>query len=272
MRSLLLSLLCAGSALAAPQRVVSLGGDLTEIAFALGRGGAIVAVDLTSVYPAEAQKLPRVGYVRALSAEGILAMKPDLILASGDAGPPEVLRQLERAGVPVVTLPKDHTLAGITAKIRAVAGALDAKSAGEKLAGAFDADCRTVEAASHAGRPLAAVFVMARGDGALSAAGSGTAADAMLAAAGLRNVFAGTEGYKPVSAEMLLDLAPAVLVTGTRTVQASGGLDRLKQNPALSLTPAVKADRVLVFDDMYLLGLGPRAARAARELAIAARR
>ena len=256
---------------AAPTRVVSLGGDVTEIAFALGKGDSIAAVDVTSLYPAAVHKLPKVGYVRALSAEGILAMKPDLILASGDAGPPEAIDQLKAAGIPIVVLPKDHTLAGIETKIQSVAVALDAKAEGEKLAAAFAADRREAETLAKSGEPETAVYVMARPDGALIAAGKGTAADAMLTAAGLTNVFADAEGYKPVSGEALLAQNPKVIVTGERTVQASGGLNKLKANPALSATAAVKGGRVLVFDDMYLLGLGPRAAQAARELATSAR-
>lgn len=257
---------------AAPTRVVSLGGDVTEIAFALGRGDALAAVDVTSTYPAAAGRLPKVGYVRALSAEGILAMKPDLILASGDAGPAEAIEQLEAAGIPIVALPKDHTLAGIQGKIEAVAAALDARPEGEKLAAAFDVARREAEAAARAGEPVTAVYVMGRSDGALVAAGRGTAADAMLTAAGLTNVFAAAEGYKPVSGEALIAQDPAVIITGERTVQTSGGLDKLKAHPALNPTAAVRNDHLLVFDDMYLLGLGPRAAQAARELAAAARK
>jgi iron complex transport system substrate-binding protein len=260
-----------GTAPAAPQRVVSLGGDVTEIAFALGRGGAITAVDTTSTYPAAANQLPKVGYVRALSAEGILAMRPDLILASGDAGPAEVLAQLAAAGVPIVQLPREHTLAGIQEKITSVAGALGAKAAGEKLVGEFSRQREAVAAEARQAEPLAAVYVMARGDGTLAAAGGGTAADAMLAAAGLRNIFSDAQGYKPVSGEMLVARAPAVVVTGWRTVEASGGIEKLKANPALRGTFAMEKGRLLVFDDMYLLGLGPRAAQAARELAEAAR-
>ncbi len=255
---------------AAPTRVVSLGGDVTEIAFALGRGDAIAAVDITSMYPEAALKLPKVGYVRALSAEGILAMKPDLILAGGDAGPAEAIEQLKAAGIPIVTLPKDHTLAGIQNKIQSVADALDAKAEGEKLAGVFETQRKALESSVKTGEPIKAVYVMGRQDGALVAAGKGTAADAMLSAAGLTNIFADAEGYKPVSGEILVAQNPAIIVTGERTVQASGGLDKLKANPALSATSAVKSDHVLVFDDMYLLGLGPRAAQAASELAAAA--
>ncbi len=254
---------------AAPQRVVSLGGDVTEIAFALGRGDEVIAVDITSTYPDAARNRAQVGYVRALSAEGILAQKPDLILASGDAGPPETLAQLKTAGIAVVALPKDHSLEGIRKKILVIAEALDAKPEGEKIAAAFEADRRAAEAAK-AGEPIPAVYVMARSDGALIGAGVGTAADTMLAAAGLRNVMSDVKGYKPVSGEALVALAPAMIVTGERTIQASGGLEAFKQNPALRPTPAVKSGHVLVFDDMYLLGLGPRAARAARELALAA--
>jgi iron complex transport system substrate-binding protein len=272
MRPLLVLLALATSAHATPQRVVSLGGDITEIAFAVGRGGMIAAVDSTSLYPADALALPKVGYVRALSAEGILALKPDLILASGDAGPPEALEQLKAAGVPIVKLPKDHSLDGIQRKILEVSKVLDAEAEGRKLAEAFDGERRITDAATNGSEQLPAAYVMARGDGALLAAGQGTAADAMLKAAGLRNVFANAQGYKPVSGEALLAVEPAVIITGTRTVEASGGLDRLKQNPALQLTAAVKSDHLLVFDDMYLLGLGPRAAQAARELAAAARK
>ncbi len=257
---------------AAPERVVSLGGDVTEIAFALGKGEAIAAVDVTSTYPAEANKLPKVGYVRALSAEGILAMKPDLILASGDAGPAEAIAQLKSAGIAIVVLPKDHTLEGIEGKIESVAAALDAKAEGGKLAETFAAARKSAEAAARSGDPVTAVYVMGRPDGTLVAAGKGTAADAMLAAAGLTNVFADAEGYKPVSGEALVAQNPTVIVTGERTVQASGGLEKLKANPVLSATTAVQSDHLLVFDDMYLLGLGPRAAQAASELATEARK
>lgn len=264
--------LAAASLHAAPTRVVSLGGDVTEIAFALGKGGCIAAVDVTSLYPAEVQKLPKVGYVRKLSAEGILAMKPDLILASGEAGPPEALEQLKAAGIPMVTLPRDHTLAGIGKKITAVADALDAKPEGERLAAEFETARKDAEAAAKAGEPVTAVYVMGRPDGALIAAGDDTAAAAMLEAAGLKNVFAGTPGYKPVTGEALVAANPTVIITGGRTVQGAGGLDKLKAMPALSATQAVKTDHLLVFDDMYLLGLGPRSAQAAKDLAAAARK
>jgi ABC-type hemin transport system, periplasmic component len=269
--SFVVALACAGIAQAAPERIVSLGGDLTEIVYQLGKGDALVGVDLTSTYPEEATKLPQVGYVRALSAEGILAMKPDLVLANGDAGPPEVLEQIEQAGVKIVTLPKNHSVEGIGDKIVAVAGALEVPEAGAKLAEEFNKERAAVEATTKTAEPLTAVYVMARPDGALIAGGAGTAADAVLRAAGLKNVAGDAPGYKPVSSEALVALDPAVIITGSRSVEAAGGIERFKENPALSHTKAAKDDRILVFDDMYLLGLGPRTAKAVGELAARAR-
>ncbi|VTR57591.1 Hemin-binding periplasmic protein hmuT precursor [Serratia fonticola] len=52
------------------REIVSIGGDVTEIAFALGAGDEVVARDSTSLHPAAVQKLPDVGYMRQLNAEG----------------------------------------------------------------------------------------------------------------------------------------------------------------------------------------------------------
>ncbi len=270
MRWVVFALLALAGSAPAADRVVSLGGAVTEIVYALGEGGKLIAVDSTSTYPEAAKELPDVGYVRALSAEGILAMTPDLILASPDAGPPNVIEQLRAAGTEVVVVPDDPGLDGVDAKIRAVADALGLSEAGEKLAKEFDADRKLASEASETA-DVSAVYLMGRGDGVLLAAGRGTSADVMLSAAGLKNVVTEYEGYKPVSPESLIALGPEVIVTGERTVAGAGGLDKLKLNPAVAQTPASQAGRILVYDDLYLLGLGPRAAKAATELARAAR-
>ena len=64
------------------QRVVSVGSALTEIVYALGAEKMLVGVDTTSLYPAAARSLPQVGYMRALSAEGVLSLKPTLVIAT----------------------------------------------------------------------------------------------------------------------------------------------------------------------------------------------
>ncbi len=248
----------------AAERIVSLGGEITEIVYALGDGDRLVAVDSTSSYPESAGALPNVGYVRALSAEGVLALEPDLILASPDAGPPNVMAQLRASGVAIYTAPDESSLAGISEKIRGVAGALGRREDGDELAEKFEAEVARTSEVVRGDAELTAVYLMGRGDGVLLAAGTGTAADTMLKASGLKNVIATYEGYKPVSPESLLSLAPAVVVTGERTVAGVGGLNAFEALPAV-------VGKVVMMDDLYLLGMGPRAAQAALELAQAAR-
>jgi iron complex transport system substrate-binding protein len=104
----------------AAERIVTVGGDVTEIVYALGAGGEIVARDSTSLQPQAVQKLPDVGYMRMLNAEGILAMKPTMLLASELMQPSLVLKQVADSGVNVVTIPGQNTAAD--AMIRAAGG------------------------------------------------------------------------------------------------------------------------------------------------------
>ncbi|MCG8434334.1 MAG: ABC transporter substrate-binding protein, partial [Gammaproteobacteria bacterium] len=98
-------------------RIVSVGGAVTEIIYALGEEERLVGVDSTSLYPPVAQQLPSVGYIRTLPAEGILSLEPGMLIADGGAGPPEVIKQLESAGLPILQLADDPTLAGALNKI-----------------------------------------------------------------------------------------------------------------------------------------------------------
>ncbi|MEO0425502.1 MAG: ABC transporter substrate-binding protein, partial [Pseudomonadota bacterium] len=114
-------------------RIAIAGGSLTEIVYALGEEGRIVGADRTSNFPSQALELPQIGYVRALSAEGVLSLKPTLVLGEHDMGPPEVIAQLERTGVSMVRVPEVHTPAGIVAKVRCVATVLGVPEAGDRL-------------------------------------------------------------------------------------------------------------------------------------------
>lgn len=264
---LAITLGAASSKASAPARIVSVGGSLTEIIFALGEESRLAGVDATSQFPAAARKLPQVGYQRALSAEGVLSLKPDIVIASGDAGPPPALQQLRDAGARIFTVPEDDSLDGVKRKIHALAEVLEVPEKGGALAAQFQRDVDALAAATRAmpSHPKC-LFFMGAGQGAPLAAGNGTAAAAIIALAGGKNVTT-HDGYKPLSGESAVALAPDFILTTARTLDGCGGVDGLLRLPGLALTPAGKARRVIAMDDMYLLGFGPRAARAAAELA-----
>jgi heme transport system substrate-binding protein len=259
----------AGSA---AKRVVALGGDITEIVYRLGEEGRLVGRDRTSKFPEEAATLPDVGYFRQLGAEGLLSLKPDLILASAIAGPPEVLQQIEATGVPIVRLPETHSGDGLLQKIGAIASALGAKDKGEALATSLRRELSDAAAAVAAmpGRPKI-LFIIDGGGGAPMAAGRDTAADALIALAGGENVFSAHKGYKAVSLEAAARAAPDAIAMMAHTLQSMGGADSVADHPALRLTPAARAKRIVARDGSYLLSFGPRLPQAILDFAHAIR-
>jgi iron complex transport system substrate-binding protein len=250
------------------RRLIVVGGALTEIVYALGAEASLVAVDTTSQYPPDALKrLPNVGYMRALSAEGVLSQKPTLILAEGDAGPPAALAQLRNAGAPLVLLRKSPTPEGVVYKMRAVARVLGKDAEGERLAGAFEADMAALAAAiAKAGRRPKVVFLLSASRG-LLAAGQDTAADHVIALAGGANAIQGYTGYKPLSGEAVIAGAPDVILATEHGLAQLGGAARLLERPDLAETPAGRGLRVVALDALLVLGFGPRTPLGVRFLA-----
>lgn len=273
--ALALALLLGASASAAePQRIVAAGAAITETVFALGAGDRLVGVDTTSIYPAATAGLKKIGYLRALAAEGVLSLKPDLVLLSGDAGPPVVLDQLRAAGAAVVVVPESHDAASVVAKIRQVGAAIGRSEAGEQMAEAVASDLAALAemvAALAPPRPRAMFLLGVSGGTALQAAGKGTGAAAMLALARADNAILGYFGYKPLGPESAVAVGPEWLLMTRQGVESAGGAEAVLGLPQLKLTPAARTGRLVAFDAAYLLGWGPRTAHAARDLAAALR-
>lgn len=273
-----IALAAAAGALAAPARsaaprVVAAGGAITEAVYALGAQALLVGVDSTSLHPAAARALPGVGYLRALSAEGVLSLAPTLLLAHPDAGPPAVLQQLRAARVAVETVDVPHSVAGVGALLRRVGALCGRAEAGAALAARTEAEAeaaRQSAAARAAGRPPRVLFVMAHSPAQLRVAGADTAADAMITLAGAHNVLAGAggfSGYKPLTPEAAIAAAPDVILATDQGLHAAGGADGLLRLPGLAATPAGRARRVVALDALLLLGFGPRTPQAIRQLA-----
>jgi iron complex transport system substrate-binding protein len=251
-----------------PHRVVSVGGAVTEIVYALGAEDRLVAVDATSTHPPAADDLPDVGYMRRLAAEPILALDPDLLLLVEDAGPPEVIAQLHGTGVPIVMVPDSPSIDGVLEKVRRVANALDMVGAGETLASEIQAahDGVAVRLEGVNDRPRV-LFLMAMGSGAPLAAGAETSAAAIIAMAGGRITPDDVTGFKPLSPEALVKAAPDVIVVPDRSLEALGGAEAILSRPDLATTPAARDGRLVTMDALMLLGFGPRTPDAMATLA-----
>lgn len=249
-------------------RIVSIGGAVTEILYQLGVQGRVAAIDTTSVYPPEAlQTKPNVGYMRAISAEGVLGMAPDLIIMEKGSGPPEAVSLLDQAKIKVVHVPSGYGLGDLSSKIRDVATAVGKADEGEKMAAGVEADLEKLKTDLGAvTKKKRVLFVLSMVDGRPMAAGTDTAANGIIELAGAQNVFADVKGYKTISPEAATALQPDVILMITRGGPMHGGEDVLKL-PAFSETPAGKNGGFILMDALYLLGYGPRTPEAARDLA-----
>ncbi len=253
--------------LAAPARVVAIGGALTETIYALGAEKLLVGNDTTSYYPPAANELPKVGYQRALSAEGILSLSPDLVILTDDAGPPAVLKQLSHAGVQLLKVPAGRSFADVKNTILRVADALDYRAKSTLLIEQLEAHVRALEdSVATQGKTKQVLFVLQHSGGAALVAGANTSADSMIHLSGADNVVSAYSGYKPLTPEALIALQPDVILVTSQGLQQTGGVEQLLKIPGLAFTPAAKSGHVIAMDALLLLGFGPRSAEAALQL------
>lgn len=250
-------------------RLISIGGDITEIIYALGEEKRLIARDTTSLFPDQALKLPDVGYMRALSPEGILAMNPTAIVAVEGSGPPEALTVLRSASVPFETVPNAYTRDGILAKIDKVGALLgvEPKAAELRQKVATDLDAAMTSAAKRPeGERKRVLFILSMQGGKIMASGTGTAADGIIKLVGSINAVGTFPGYKPLTDEAIIEAKPDVILMMNRGDGAGTKNEDLMKQPALALTPAVQNKAIIRMDGLYLLGFGPRTAGAVREL------
>jgi iron complex transport system substrate-binding protein len=254
---------------AGAKRVVTIGGALTEIVYALGLQDRLVGIDTTSLYPPQAlAEKPNVGYMRQLSAEGVLGLNPELIIATDGAGPKETLAVLGEAKVPLVTIPESFSEEGILERIRIVARELGAEQRGACLSEAAAKDLATMrKLREKIAEKRRIMFVMSFVNGRAMVAGRKTAAHEIIALAGASNAVDGYEGYKPLSDEAIVAAKPDVVLVMQRG-RDSISSETIFANAAFALTPAARDKAFVAMDGLYLLGFGPRTAAAAHDLAI----
>jgi iron complex transport system substrate-binding protein len=248
-------------------RVVSIGGSITEIVYALGEQQHLVGRDTTSVFPREANQLPDVGYMRALSPEGVLSINPTAIIAVEGSGPEQAIDLLKKASVPFVFVPENYTAASVSEKVRIVGKALGVEDKAEKLADEVDADLAAAQAETKDVKNRKRVlFVLSIQGGKVLAAGAHTAANGIIELAGARNAVEGFSNYKALSDESILAAKPDVILVMDRGDNHATIDTELLGNKAIAATPAGRNKAIIRMDGQYLLGFGPRTAGAVRDL------
>ena len=251
-----------------PTRIVAVGGAVTEILYALGVEDRIVAVDTTSLYPPRAMAdKPNVGYMRQLSAEGVLGLNPQLVLAIAGSGPKETIDVIDAAKVPLIMVPDSFSEDGMIGKIRMVARVAGVEARGECLAAAVSSDlARLHDFRAKAKTQPRVMFVMSFLDGRAMVAGQKTAANEIIRMAGGINVADGFDSYKILNDEAIVAARPDIILTMERSKETLKAAE-VFASPTFALTPAAQTKSFVAMEGLYLLGFGPRTAAAAVELA-----
>ncbi|MFJ5257848.1 hemin ABC transporter substrate-binding protein [Pseudomonas sp. NPDC088414] len=272
------AVLCAGllaslqaTAADLPQRWVSAGGALSEWVSALGGESKLVGVDTTSQHPESLKQLPSIGYQRSLSAEGILSLRPDILIGTEEMGPPPVIAQVKSAKVQVELFSAQPDLPTLEKSITHLGQLLGAQGQAAQLLESYQQQltaqkARVAELQTKQKAPGVLVLIGHAGGKPLIA-GKDTAADWLLQRAGGHNLATHT-GYKPFSVESLAGLDPEVLVFADRALSGEAAKAALfKENPILNSSRAAKTGRVLELDPTLLVGgLGPRLPAALKNL------
>ncbi len=250
-------------------RVVIAGGSITEIFYLLEIQDQIVAVDITSNFPEGAKIFPSIGYVRMLSAEGLLSMNPSIILGENDMGPQNVIEQVNQTGVELQIIPEEKSLEGIIDKIRCVAGIMDVSFYAEELINEkyrdvvlqIEENKRIVSE-----KKISAMVIYSMQGTSPIVSGSGESGDAFLKLTGARNAFASFEGWKPASSESIIANNPDYIIVTNRLLKRFSNLEELRNHPSLSQTKAAKNNQIIAKDGMALMGFGPRTISCALEV------
>lgn len=243
-------------------RVVPLSGSLSEIVFTLGLGDRVVARDITATFQ-QAEKLPVVTRGHDVSAESVLSLRPDLVLAESTTGPDEAMDQIRAAGVPVLVVSAAQGLDDVGRRIGTVADALGVPASGERLTARSESRIAAVRKGvpREAEKPRVA-FLYLRGSASVYLiGGKGSGAGSLIEAAG--GIDAGAESgltkdFTAITSEALVKAAPDAILVMTKGLESVGGVDGLVKIPGVAETPAGMDRRVVSVEDGVLLNYGPR--------------
>lgn len=243
--ALCVGLLASHQAAAAelPQRWVSAGGAVSEWVSALGGEAKLVGVDTTSQHPESLKALPSIGYQRQLSAEGILSLRPQILVGTEEMGPPPVLSQIRNAGVQVELFSAQPDVAALQGNLQHLGQLLGAEDQASQALKVYQQQLdqqkvRITEAQLKQKAP-GVLLLIGNAGGKPLIAGKDTAADWLLQRAGGHNLATHT-GYKPFSNESLASLNPEVLVFADRALTGDAARAALfKQGNPLSVTDRI---------------------------------
>ena len=250
----------------ANERIVVAGGALTEIVFALGAGEDIVGVDSTSRFPKQVTQLPQIGNLKLLNIESVLSLTPSLVISFDDAEIANVLKQISQAKVDVLTLKRvPSTVDLLYENISKIAAKLDRPKEGQELIKRIQTNLSQIQNRTATRRQKPKVLCIMNMGGNIFIAGKNTTIDALITIAGGENL-ATHKSVRTYTTESLIAMNPEVIILTTHSIEELGGFDKINTIPGITETDAYKNHGIVIIDDSYLFGIGPRVVEVVSKL------
>lgn len=249
--------------------IVPLSGSLSEIVYSLGLGQNVVARDITATFE-QAADLPVVSHGHDISAEGVLSLQPDLVLAETSSGPQTALDQIAAAGVPILVFEPADGIPSVSTRIAAVAAALGVDELGQELVERTEADIEAALDGVDADQAPRVAFLYLRGSASVyMIGGRDSGATSLIEAAG--GLDAGAEAldgdFIELTPEALAAASPDVILVMDKGLESVGGLEGLLELPGVAQTPAGQDERIAHLPDGIMLNYGPRTGDVVADLA-----
>lgn len=273
-------LLAAGAAAAVParslaagpgNRVVCVSKQINEFVFDIGAQSHLVARDLTSIFPPQIRKLPSVGYHRALSAEGIISMRPSVLLTDGNVGPEPVLAQVRSVGIPVETMEPGKTPETAQELMLRLGAYFGREAAAKTVVARWRAEMKPALAAMarYAAGPKPRVLMIHFGQIVNNYLGvtRGSTADQIITWAGGVNALDQMGGMSRLTPEIIARSAPDIIIATDVGFDRYGSPAKFRELPGVALTPAAKSLRIHRIDETEIMYFGPRTPAALRKIA-----
>ena len=241
-------------------KIVSVGGSITETVVALGHSNELIGVDLSSSYPKEiTSKLPNVGYWIDLPQEGILSLKPEVVIISNQAGPKKLVDSLPSYGIKTYIIDDQPSIESAKKKIMQVGEVLKEEQKAQEIIARIEKNVSKMQEEIKSKKKPKVLFLFSRGEGTTMAAGTDTKAGVMIGLAGGENIVT-TKQFSQISGEAILQMNPDVIITSNHTVET--GIDK----NIVDSTNAGKNGKIFNMDMILISGFTVRTDYALQEL------
>jgi iron complex transport system substrate-binding protein len=250
----------AGAAEPVP-RIISLSPHITELLFAAGAGDRIVGVDDSSDYPAAVAGIARVGEPAALDVEGLLKLKPTLIVLWDSGTPPGRKAELERLHLQLYVT-EQHHLDDIGATLLEFGRLAGTEPAAAAAARSYQTELAQLRS-RYSARPRLKVFYQVW-DRPLYTLSGGHVVSEVLSLCGGDNVFAGLSTLAPaIDKEAVLTRDPDVILIAATGAE---GARQVLEWSQYSTLRAVQNHHVFTVDPTLLGRMAPRILQGVREV------